>query len=203
MGWSNPCWYRMGRWCFDAPGTILPGCSGWHSQEASLWTSQCGSVQAAAQGTLPLLVCLTWVLCQAVPQSQSCFCPRVPGSAPWASCCSDSDHQLWGQTSKAEPVPSGEPVKGGFLTPGLENSYNFNNRFLWARLNCLWQLTETCLGRITECPVDSALPSGVFGCEHQPCCSAWTGAWLTSCPSAAAGKSLLINSFSTDNHLSL
>lgn len=105
--------------------------------------------------------------------------------------------------SPADSVASGEPVKGGFLNTGLESSCNFNNRFLWARPNCLWHLTETCLGRIKQCPVDSALPSGVFGCEHEPCCSAGTGAWLMSYPSAAAGKSLLINSFSKDNRLPL
>lgn len=32
------------------------------------------------RGTLPLLVCLMWALCQAVSQSWSYFCPRVPGS---------------------------------------------------------------------------------------------------------------------------
>lgn len=206
MGWNNPCCYRMGRWCFDATGAILPRCSGWHSHEAPLWTSQCGSVQAGAQGHTALagLFNLGFVPSSA-PELElflsqgALFSHMSQLLLRWWPPALGTDQQVY---LPAQPCwvsgNGGATAKGSFLTTGLESSCNFNNQFLWARPSCLWHLTETGLGRIMWCTVDSALPSGMFECEHQPCSSAWTGAWLMSYPSAAAGKSLLISSFSKD-----
>lgn len=194
MGWNSPCWYRIGRWCFDAMGddfaqvlwVTFPWGVPMDQPLCPCWFAQ----QCPRAGAVSVPGCLVQ--------------PHEPAAAQMVTTSSGE------QTSKStflpsptEPVASGEPVKGGFLTTGLKSSYNFNNWFLWARPNCLWHLTETCLRRITQCTVDSALPSGMFGCECQTCCSARTGAWLMSYPSAAAGKSLLIHSFSKDNHLPL
>lgn len=191
---------------------IQPRCSGWHSHEASLWTSQCGSASMA--GWCTGAHCPGWFVQTGLCAKQ---CPRagavsVPGCLvqPRARYCSDGDHQLWG-TDQQVYLPA-QPywvvvIRGDHQRccsyHWFGSSYNFSSWFLWARPNCLWHLTETCLRRIVQCPVDSALPSDVFGCENQSCCSSWTVTWLMSYPSAAAGKSLLINSFSKDNHLPL
>lgn len=202
IGWEGDALMLQEVFCPDALGDI---------HEAPLWTSQCGSVQAGAQRHTALAGLFNvGFVPSSVPELE-----LLLSQGAWFSHMSQLLLRWWPPALGTEQQvylpaqPSwvsgtgGATVKGGFLTTGLESSYNFNNQFLWARPSCPWHLTETCLGRITQCPVDSVLPSGVFGCEHQPCCSARAGAWLMSYPSAAAGKPLLINSFSKDNHLPL
>lgn len=160
-----------------------------------------------------LLLCLTWALCQdsSAPQLELFLSQGVCFNH--VSSCWAGDHQVYRADHQANlcAMPcearscssSGEVHRMWCSNRCLETSCNFNNRFLWARPNHLWHLPEICRRKMTQCPINSALPSGVFVCEHQPCCTVGMRAWLTSYPSPVAGKSLCINSFSKDNRLPL